>query len=565
MKKNDISINIISSFNHANFVSLLKNSSDFNWKINDTDYNQVFQILTDSNAKIWKKKTNITLVWTTPDSVSSEFHKLQQKEKVNADLIKKDIEYFCSCLKSIKNHSDIVLVPNWILKLPEEDNLAFSFTKNFGLEYNLSFMNHYLSQCLSEEKNFYILNSSKWLIKNGLENTYNSKLWYLSKTPFSNNFFKDVILDISNLFKSTKGFSKKLLVLDLDDTLWGGIVGEVGWKKLRIGGHDYLGEAYRDFQTQIKSLKNQGILLAIASKNDEATAIEAINKHPEMILSMDDFVAHRINWEDKFKNISEMVRELNLGLQSVVFLDDSPFERARVREELPEVLVPELPEDPTDYHSFFSRLRCFDKTHITEEDKVRGSLYKSESKRTKLKKQLKSFSEWVKTLNLNVIIENIKQENTPRAIQLLNKTNQMNLSTRRLSEKEFNTWVKINSNNLWTIRASDKFGNYGIIGILSVSIKGNSATIVDFILSCRVVGRYIEEVMIEFLKEFCKKNKVNKINGKFRKTEKNSLCFHFFNKMNLINNNKFAFEFATNTKKLNLFNIAIKKPLNRKK
>ena len=131
MKKNDISINIISSFNHANFVSLLKNSSDFNWKINDTDYNQVFQILTDSNAKIWKKKTNITLVWTTPDSVSSEFHKLQQKEKVNADLIKKDIEYFCSCLKSIKNHSDIVLVPNWILKLPEEDNLAFSFTKNF--------------------------------------------------------------------------------------------------------------------------------------------------------------------------------------------------------------------------------------------------------------------------------------------------------------------------------------------------------------------------------------------------------------------------------------------------
>ena len=203
-----------------------------------------------------------------------------------------------------------------------------------------------------------------------------------------------------------------------------------------------MGEAYRDFQTQIKSLKNQGILLAIASKNDEATAIEAINKHPEMILSMDDFVEHRINWEDRFKNISEMVRELNLGLQSVVFLDDSPFERARVREELPEVLVPELPEDPTDYHSFFSRLRCFDKTHITEEDKVRGSLYKSESKRTKLKKQLKSFSEWVKTLNLNVIIENIKQENTPRAIQLLNKTNQMNLSTRRLSEKEFNTWVK---------------------------------------------------------------------------------------------------------------------------
>ena len=565
MKKNKVSINIISSFNHANFVSLLKNSSSFDWEVNEVDYNQVFQTLTNSNAKMWKQRSNVTLIWTTPESISSEFQKLQNKNEANSDIIKKDVDYFCSCIRSIKKYSDIVLVPNWILKQPNETSLAFAYSKGFGLEYNLSFMNYYLSEQLNKEKNLYILNSSKWLLNCGASSAYSSKLWYLTKTPFSNNFFKQVISDLSNLYESIKGMSKKLLILDLDDTLWGGIVGEVGWKNLRIGGHDHLGEAFRDFQIQIKSLKNQGIILALASKNDEVTAIEAINSHPEMILSMEDFVTHRINWEDKAKNIVDIVNELNLGLQSVVFLDDSPFERARVQEALPEVLVPELPKDPTDYNTFLSKLRCFDKTHVTDEDKSRGKLYESESKRTKLKQQLKSLSDWIKTLNLTIVIENIKNENTPRAVQLLNKTNQMNLSTRRLSEQEFNHWVKVDSNNLWTIRAADKFGDYGIIGILSISTKNNIATLVDFILSCRVVGRYIEETMIEFLKEFCQENNVNKIKGKYKKTDKNSLCYNFLNKLQLIDNNQYSFEFPSNKKKLNLLNITVKKPTYKEK
>ena len=560
MSKNKISINIISSFNHTNFVSLLNNSSNLNWKVNIVDYNQVFQTLTNHNFDIWKKKANITLIWTTPESISPEFKKLLNKNPINPENIKKDIDYFCSVLKSIKNYSDIIIVPNWILKQPNENNLALAYSKNFGIEHNLSLMNYYLSEQLSSEKNFFVLNSSKWLLNCGVNNAYSSKLWYLSKTPFSNNFFKEVISDITNLYNSTKGLNRKLLILDLDDTLWGGIVGEVGWKNLRIGGHDHLGEAFKDFQTQIKSLKNEGIVLALVSKNEEAIATEAITKHPEMVLTMEDFISYRINWDDKAKNILDITNELNLGLQSTVFFDDSPFERARVKEVLPEVLVPDLPKDPCDYNNFLSKLRCFDKTHITEEDKVRSNLYQSETKRTKLKKQIKSLPDWIKTLDLNIIIENIKNENTPRILQLMNKTNQMNLSTRRLNEKEFSNWVKASSNNLWSIRAADKFGDYGIIGILSVSIKNNIATIVDFILSCRVVGRYIEETMIEFLKEFCQKKKINKINGKYKKTEKNLLCYHFLNKLKLIKNNKHSFEFPSNLKKLNLLNITVKKP-----
>jgi len=560
MIKNKVSLNIISSFNQTNFTSLLNNSENLNWKINSTDYNQVFQTLNNHNLDIWKHKANITLVWTTPECISPEFKKLLNQNKINQENIKKDVDYFCSSLKSIKKYSDIVIVPNWILQQQSENNPALAYSKDFGVESNLSFMNHYLSEQLSNEKNFYILNSTKWLLNCGISNAYSSKLWYLSKIPFSNSFFKEAISDLTNLYNSTKGKNKKLLILDLDDTLWGGIVGEVGWKNLRIGGHDYLGEAFKDFQTQIKSLKNQGMVLALVSKNEETTAIEAIKKHPEMVLTMKDFVSYRINWEDKAKNILDIAKELNLGLQSTVFFDDSPFERARVREVLPEVLVPDLPQDPCDYISFLSKLRCFDKNHITEEDKVRSNLYQSENQRTKLKKEIKSLSDWIKTLDLNIVIENISSQNLPRILQLINKTNQMNLSTRRLNEKELDNWTKDSSNNLWSIRASDKFGDYGIIGIISISVKDDIATIVDFILSCRVVGRCIEETMIEFLKEFCLKNKINKIKGNYIKTEKNALCYHFLKKLNLIEKNKYSFEFPSNLKKLNLLNITVKKP-----
>ena len=217
------------------------------------------------------------------------------------------------------------MIPNWILREPNESSIALSFSKKLGIEYHLSYMNYYLSELINKEKNFYLLNSTKWLTNCGSEAAYNSKLWYLMKNPFSNEFYNEAILDIVSIFKTLKGLSKKLLVLDLDNTLWGGIVGEVGWKNLRIGGHDYLGEAFKDFQYKIKSLKNYGILLALCSKNNESTALEAIEKHPEMVLRLDDFVSYKINWHNKAKNILDITKELNIGLQSVVFLDDTPY------------------------------------------------------------------------------------------------------------------------------------------------------------------------------------------------------------------------------------------------
>ena len=504
-----------------------------------------------------EKKSDISLIWSTPESISPEFKKLLNNEKANKNIIKKDIDFFFSCLKLIKKNSDVLLIPNWILREPNESSVALSFSKNLGIEYHLSYMNYYLSELANKEKNIYLLNSAKWLANCGSSSAYNAKLWYLMKSPFSNEFYEQAISDIVSIFKTLKGLSKKLLILDLDNTLWGGIVGEDGWKNLRIGGHDYLGEAFKDFQYKIKSLKNYGILLALCSKNNEATAIEAITKHPEMVLKLEDFVSYKINWKDKAENILEIAKELNLGLQSIVFLDDTPYERASVKEKLPEVTVPNLPIYPEHYSSFLSNLRYFDTSFISKEDKKRANLYKSEFKRIKLKQNLKSNSQWLKTLELKIIIEKAKDENLLRIHQLLNKTNQMNLTTRRLSEKKLKLWVNKPSNKLWTIRAKDKFGDYGIIGILSISINNKLTKIEDFILSCRIVGRDIEKVMIEFIKDYCNAGKIKKIQGKYIKTKKNGLLFQCFKELKLIDHKKYSFEISLNQKKYDLSNINI--------
>jgi FkbH-like protein len=256
------------------------------------------------------------------------------------------------------------------------------------------------------------------------------RAWYLGKMAAPRGILEEAAADIKAAMLGLTGGARKLLVLDLDDTLWGGIVGDIGWEGLRLGGHDAEGEAFVDFQKAIKSLKRRGIVLGIVSKNEESIALEAIASHPEMVLRQDDFVAWKINWQDKARNIAELAQALNLGLQSVVFIDDNPVERARVREALPEVLVPEWPEDKLLYPSTLLRLGCFDTPALSKEDLERTRMYAEEQQRERLQQQVGSIEEWLMTLGLQVQAEPLKPVNLARSTQLLNKTNQLNLSRR---------------------------------------------------------------------------------------------------------------------------------------
>ncbi len=368
---------------------------------------------------------------------------------------------------------------------------------------------------------------SAGLHRQGIQ-AFSPKLWYLGKIPFGNEVFKAAARDIKAALRGMLGYARKLIIVDLDDTLWGGIVGDAGWENLVLGGHHHIGEAYVDFQHALKSMQNRGILLAIVSKNEEQVALEAIGKHPEMVLRLEDFAGWRINWQDKVQNIIDLLAELNLGPQSAVFIDDSPVERARVKESLPEVLVPDWPEDPLFYPATLLSLRCFEMPSLSREDLARSTMYLSETKRRELKKTVRSLEEWLMRLAIRVQVEELHPANLQRATQLLNKTNQMNLSTRRMSEAELMAWAEQEHHRLWTLRVSDKFGDAGLTGIISLEIQDRSAQIVDFILSCRVLGRKIEETMLAVAIHQAQAMGVANVYARYTSTSKNKPCLDFF-------------------------------------
>jgi FkbH-like protein len=372
-----------------------------------------------------------------------------------------------------------------------------------------------------------VLDAQRWLLSAG-KNPCSPKLWYLGKVPFSSQVLAEAAQDVHAAISALGGDARKLVVVDLDDTMWGGIVGDVGWENLRLGGHDGLGEAFVDFQRGLKGLTRRGVVLAIVSKNEEATALEAIRSHPEMILRENDFVAHRINWRDKAQNILEIVKELNLGLQSTVFLDDNPVERARVREALPEVLVPEWPEDKHMYRSALMSLRCFDTPSISKEDQERTSLYAAERQREKLQASVGSMDEWLKSLGIRVTCEPVRGSNITRSTQLLNKTNQLNLSTRRLTEAELLEWAAGPGRAIWAVSVSDRFGDAGLTGLVSVERGGERVKIVDFVLSCRVMGRKVEEAMVHVAVAHARADRAKHVEAHFLPTAKNKPCLTFW-------------------------------------
>jgi len=342
--------------------------------------------------------------------------------------------------------------------------------------------------------------------------------------------FREAAKDIKAALRGIYGQSRKLVVLDLDDTLWGGIVGDDGWQNLQLGGHDATGEAFVDFQRMLKALTRRGVLLGVVSKNTESVAIEAIESHPEMVLKLEDFAGWRINWDDKARNIAELTEELNLGLQSVVFIDDNPIERSRVRAALPEVLVPEWPTDKTQYVGALLALDCFEPPRLSNEDRERAKMYATERTRQALKANVSSVDDWLSSLETEVTVESLSSANVKRAAQLLNKTNQLNLRTRRMTEAELLAWAEAEDHRVWTISVRDRFGASGLTGILGLAVNGSSTSVSveDFVLSCRVMGRRVEEVMLAVAARHARGLGAKSLVATYEETPKNRPCLEFF-------------------------------------
>ena len=528
MIKNTVSIRLIADFTVESFSALLE--ADFSWPkvvVNEAPYNQVEpSLLALSGEK--PASDEILLVWTRPEAVSPSFANLLRGRPAGMARILEEVDAFCELVAMVENASRSVFIPLWTLPAHVRGlGLLDLSPGNNGVWAALMTMNARLVEQLSPKRNVHLLNTPRWLQKVG-ERSYNAKQWYLGKVPFSNDVFKEAVLDLKAGLAALSGQTRKLLVVDLDNTMWGGVVGDTGWEGISLGGHDAVGEAFVDFQRALKAMKQRGVLLAIASKNEESIALEALTKHPEMVLRPDDFVAWRINWNDKAQNIEELVQDLNLGLQSVVFIDDNPAERGRVKESLPEVMVPDWPGNPMLYAKALSELRCFDMAVRTDEDRSRHAMYVTERQRETSKKQATSPAEWLNTLEMKVKVEPLQPSNITRVVQLLNKTNQMNLRTRRMTEDSFLEWCSHGQRRFWALRVSDRFGDSGLTGLLSMDVAGAQAEIVDFVVSCRVFKRGVEEVLISKAIQECRQMGVQQLACTYIPTEKNAPCLAFW-------------------------------------
>ncbi len=469
---------------------------------------------------------DFVVVWTRPERAVPSLGRLINGDQVEADEITADVAKFANVLLNGVEAFTSAIVPLWTLA-PWDRGLGAADLRAGGARWGLQVANAALLAHTNNASNVFVVDPNPWFLAAGAH-SHDDRLWLLGKVPYSNRVFEVAAQEIAEIVRAGKGGARKLIVVDLDNTMWGGVVGDEGWEQLRLGGHDAVGEAHVAFQHVLKRLKRRGVLLAIASKNDEAVALEAVDQHPEMVLGRDDFVGWRIDWNDKARNIADLVDSLNLGLQSVVFLDDSPHERTRVREALPEVLVPELSDDPRTYPRLLLELRCFDVAATTSEDRDRTSMYRGEAQRQSMRDDVSSLDDWVRDLDVKVTVSRLSPANINRTAQLLNKTNQMNLATRRLSQEELDGWDATVGNSTWTINVADRIGDAGLCGIFSLSLKDNEAHLVDFVLSCRVMARRVEDAMLSTAGRLAADQGAQSLVAHYAPTAKNKPCRQFF-------------------------------------
>jgi FkbH-like protein len=485
-------------------------------------FGQVFQTLAAFDAP----ETTLA-VWTRPEGVSDLWAQHLAGEPVSRDALLADVDAFAQLLAQAADRARSLFVATWVPSRIGRGQGMLEWTADGGARL-LAEMNLRLADALTAVPGAYLLDTQRWI--DAARPARDSKFWHAIKSPFSEAVFKAAATDIKAAMRARAGKARKLLLLDLDDTMWGGVVGDDGWEMLRLGGHDAIGEAHADFQRAALELSKRGIALGIVSKNDEDVALAAIDSHPGMLVRRGELAGWRINWHDKAQNIVALTQELNLGLDSVVFIDDNPVERGRVREALPQVLVPEMPNHVSGYADILRQLDCFDQTGLTAEDRTRTDMYVAERSRRDAAVSFSSAADFLKSLDIQIEIAPFGPDNARRVVQLLNKTNQLNLSTRRLTDRELEDWIESGpARALHTVSVKDRFGDLGLTGIVSWDVKGGDLEIVDFVLSCRAMGREVERTMAAFAVAAAKLGGQSRTLARYRQTARNRPTLDFWN------------------------------------
>ena len=405
------------------------------------------------------------------------------------------------------------------------DSYLFGFEMgvvlNTGIKFRIEKLwDSKLEQTIREHRNVRLF-AYKHIIENvGEQAAFSMKMWYLGKIIHSTEVHRAIADVIRHKIEMDTTQPKKVLLLDLDNTMWGGLAGENDTNPITLS-DDSVGLAYKNFQRVIYQMKMQGVILGIVSKNNPDDAMEIINNHPHMVLRESDFAIEKINWNNKNENISEIAEDLNLGLDSFVFFDDNPAERSLIQETLPDVLVPDFPDNPEDLAGVMVEIyyKYFEKAVITKEDQEKTELYRGNQKRKELQSKTLDFDSYLTMLEINLIRLNPMQH-VSRMLQLINKTNQFNLTTKRFAENELIDIIQDDNKEVFLYQVTDKFGDNGIVAV-AIADYDKEAVISEFAMSCRVMGRNIENAIIEDIEKSARSKGYDKLVGMFKPTKKN--------------------------------------------
>lgn len=435
-------------------------------------------------------------------------------------VVEEQFGYVVNFIEKLREYSRAtILVHN--LVVPMTSPLGVLEQKQaYGLMTALQDFNERLNTYSRTEPRMFVFDLDGFASFRGKKTFVDPKYLYLGDVRMNPAYFADLARAYMGYIRPLRGLVKKCLVLDLDNTLWGGIVGEDGIGGIHIGPSPE-GRPYWEFQKQLLALKHRGYVLAINSKNNSADALRVIREHPDMVLREMDFATMQINWDPKSVNMDRLAEELNLGVESFVFFDDDPGNRALIAQTHPGVTVVDMPTDPSRYPEVLRSIEELQWLQLTEEDLSRNESYSAERQRKVAQKSF-TLEEFLRELELEVFVEEAGDALIPRVAQLTQKTNQFNLTTNRYTEDEIRVFVDSAHYSIFSFRVRDKFGDYGVVGVVILKLEDEAVVIQDFLLSCRVLGKNVEFAILDYLIENARRLGKMKIRGAYRVTQKNA-------------------------------------------
>jgi FkbH-like protein len=492
----------------------------YNFEMYEADYDQVDLQVYDKDSEFYETKSEYVIIYNSAEKLMKKFYKLGSQDKMN--FAEKHIEAIANMYETItRNNKCKVIYFNYV-ELNDYVFGNYSNKTSYSFLYQIRKINYELMNLSQKYKNLFVNDAAS------LHNTYGQafctdpKITISTEIIFSFDFLPIIAKNTVDIILAIAGLMKKCVILDLDNTLWGGIIGDDGVENIHIGELG-IGKAFTALQLYLKQLKQRGIILAVCSKNTEHIAKEPFEKHPDMVLKLADIAIFVANWENKAQNIKYIQSILNIGFDSMVFLDDNPFERNMVKTHIPEITVPDLPEDPAEYVNYLRSCNLFETASYTEEDEQRTQQYQEEAQRAIVQQQFVNEDEFLGSLNMISDVKPFNKFSIPRVSQLTQRSNQFNLRTVRYSEEEVTNIT--NSDGYMTIdfTLEDKYGDYGLISLIILKKQGEAIFVDTWIMSCRVLKRGMEKFVLNQIVEHARKNGFKEIIGEYLPTAKNGM------------------------------------------